>query len=425
MYRLRRPVAALVALAPALVAQAPTPATAPTAATSAVFRRFAPYVEKIQIVQVGSSAKNAIGSGFFVTDAGHLVTNYHVVSDVINHPGRYRAELVETDGRTEALTVVAVDVVHDLAIVRTPLRGKPHFTIANAVPAQGERLFSLGNPHDLGLSIVEGTYNGLVQNTLYPRIHLTAPINPGMSGGPTIDESGRVIGVNVATAGEEVGFLVPVRLATALLRSALAGDTAVRPTQRQMGEQLRRNQAEFRRDLLGPGTPRLDLGPFRVVTQPAPYFHCWGSATRDPEQPSETVSHSCSMEEDIYLDEDQNTGSVNIEHKLVRSRTLNMARFYARYSTVFGADDSPDGDEEYVTSWQCVTRNVHNAQARMRAVTCLRRYKHLGALYDAHVKLAVLGRSNVGLVSTLNVSGATYDTVTLLAQRFLDSVSWR
>src|SRR4051794_29486757 len=84
------------------------------AGTQAGFRRYAPYVEKIQIVEVGSSAKSAIGSGFFVTDSGHLVTNYHVVSDVINHPGRYRAELVETDGATSPLAVLAVDVVHDL-----------------------------------------------------------------------------------------------------------------------------------------------------------------------------------------------------------------------------------------------------------------------------------------------------------------------
>ena len=395
------------------------------ATTQAIFRRYAPYVEKIQIVEVGSSAKNAIGSGFFVTDSGHLVTNYHVVSDVINHPGRYRAELVETDGKTSPLTVLAVDVVHDLAIVKSRMRGKPFFTLGAASPVQGQRLFSLGNPHDLGLSIVEGTYNGLVQRTLYPRIHLTAPINPGMSGGPTIDESGRVVGVNVATAGQEVGFLVPVDRATALLRSALTNDSTTRPTQTQIGQQLRRNQNAFLRDMLGPATPRLNLGPFHVVTQPASYFHCWGSATRDPQQPYESLSHSCSMDEDIYLDEDQTTGTLNIEHKLLRSRTLNMTRFYARFTAQMGWDDSPGGDEEYVTSWECVTRNVHNASVRMRAVTCLRRYKKLGALYDAHVKLAVLGRSNVGLISTMNVTGATYDNVTRLAQRFLDSVSWR
>jgi serine protease Do len=321
--------------------------------------------------------------------------------------------------------VVGVVVGHDRAWGPARAPHKPHFTLGVASPAQGQRLFSLGNPHDLGLSIVEGTYNGLVQHTLYPRIHLTAPINPGMSGGPTIDESGRVVGVNVATAGEEVGFLVPVERATALLRSALTRDSSSRPTQSQIGRQLRHNQDEYLRDMLGAGTPTLDLGPFKVVTQPAPYFHCWGSATRDPQQPYEMLHHNCSMDEDIYLDEDQTTGTLGIEHQLIRSRTLNMTRFYARYATQLGADDSPGGDEEYVTSWECVTRNVRNASVEMRAVTCLRRYKKLGELYDAHVKLAVLGRSNVGLISTMNVTGATYDNVTRLAQRFLDSVSWR
>ena len=60
--------------------------------------------------------------------------------------------------------------------------------------AHGARLYSIGNPHDLGISIVEGTHNGLLRHTLYPRIHFTGPINPGMSGGPTITPEGAVVG---------------------------------------------------------------------------------------------------------------------------------------------------------------------------------------------------------------------------------------
>jgi hypothetical protein len=61
----------------------------------------------------------------------------------------------------------------------------------------------------------------------------------------------------------------------------------------------------------------------------------------------------------------------------------------------------------------------------MRSVLCLRRYRKLGELYDAVLKVAVLGRGNVGLVSTLTMSGVTFDNVQRLSQRYLEHVTWR
>ena len=180
-----------------LLAANQLPAQERSAATSEVFRRFADHVVKIQVIETGSGAKSSIGSGFFVTPAGHVVTNYHVISSLINSPKRYRAELMDSSGAVRPVTVLGIDVVHDLAILGSRLSGRPYFALGMATIAQGDRLFSLGHPRDLGLSIVEGTYNGLLLHTLYPRIHLTGSLNPGMSGGPTIDEEGRVIGVNI------------------------------------------------------------------------------------------------------------------------------------------------------------------------------------------------------------------------------------
>ena len=117
--------------------------------------------------------------------------------------------MIDASGTTHSATVLAIDVVHDLAVLDAGLRGRPSFVLGPVAVAQGNRLFSLGHPRDLGLSIVEGTHNGLLTHTLYPRIHLTGSLNPGMSGGPTIDEQGRVVGVNVSTAGNQVSFLVP------------------------------------------------------------------------------------------------------------------------------------------------------------------------------------------------------------------------
>lgn len=270
-----------------------------SAATSDVFQRYSDHVVKIQVVENGSAAKTSIGSGFFVSDSGHVVTNYHVVSSLINAPTRYRAQRIESDGTARPVTVLAIDVIHDLAILDSGLRDRPRFTLGAAPIAQGNRLFSLGHPRDLGLSIVEGTYNGLLLHTLYPRIHLTGSLNPGMSGGPTFDEAGRVIGVNVSTAGNQMSFLVPVdRVITLLARARSAGGREA-PSLAQVGRQLRAYQDVYLRDMFDANTKLIDFGPFRVVTQPAPFFRCWANSKHEQDLPYEKVLHSCTTDDDI------------------------------------------------------------------------------------------------------------------------------
>ena len=396
----------------------------PPSATSDVFRRFADRVVKIQVMEAGSSAKSTIGSGFLVNGEGHVVTNYHVVSSVIVTPERYRAEVIDASGTARAAKVLAIDVVHDLAVLDAGLRGRQPFVLAPAAVPQGNRLFSLGHPRDLGLSIVEGTHNGLLTHTLYPRIHLTGSLNPGMSGGPTIDEQGRVVGVNVSTAGNQVSFLVPAdRVAALLARVAASRDRT--PSLMQVGRQLREHQDVYLRDLFDSTTKRIALGPFQVMTQPAPFFRCWANATRDQEKAYERTHHRCSTEDEIYVDEDQTSGEVTLSHQLLSTRVLNAPRFFALLSALYRADDSPSGDEAYVTSWKCQTRNLRHDRTTMRASICMRRYRKLGELYDAVLKVAVLGRSNVGLLSTLSMTGVTLENADRVSRRYLGQIGWR
>ena len=109
-------------------------------ATSDVFSRYADRVVKIQVVETGSAAKATIGSGFFVSGSGHLITNYHVISKLIHDPDRYRAELIDVAGAVEPVEVLGVDVVHDLAVLGSALRPRAHFALGSVRIAQGNRL---------------------------------------------------------------------------------------------------------------------------------------------------------------------------------------------------------------------------------------------------------------------------------------------
>ena len=401
-------------------------AQARSVATSDVFSRFAERVVKIQVVETGSAAKATIGSGFFVTERGHLVTNYHVISKLIHDPDRYRAELIDVAGRVEAVEVLGVDVVHDLAVLGSEVQPRAHFSLGAASVVQGNRLYSLGHPEDLGLSIVEGTYNGLLPHTRHPRIHLTGSLNPGMSGGPTISEDGRVIGINVATAGNQLSFLVPVDRAEALLGRVLTpGGQPPARTLEEVGRQLRDHQDAYLRDMFAGKTKMVDLGPYRLITEPAPFFRCWADATRGQELPYEKIRHHCSTDDYLFIAGDQSTGVVDVEHEMISTKRLNPSQFFSLYTSVFADDNTPSGREEHVTSWRCGTRNVRNASLPMRAVLCLRRYRKLGELYDGVLKVAVLGRDDSGVVSTLTMSGVTFENVDRLARRYLERISWR
>jgi S1-C subfamily serine protease len=146
-------------------AEEPVETTAPTSASQEIFARHGAGVVKVEIQEAGSAAKTSIGSGFAVAPGGMFVTNYHVISALIDRPDRYQVKIRDSAGATHDAKVIAFDVVQDLALLRTPLLPAHVFQLHDG-PAlrKGERLFSLGNPLDLGMSVVEGTYNGLLEH---------------------------------------------------------------------------------------------------------------------------------------------------------------------------------------------------------------------------------------------------------------------
>src|SRR5690606_4749355 len=170
----------------------------------------------------GDAASSAFhGTGFAVDREGFIITNYHVVSEAVLHPRRFRLEYLTSDGRRGRLRVYAVDVRNDLAVVKPEEElNLPPLRIRTDIPRAGARAYSIGFPLNLGLTITEGVANGVVASGFEQRIHYTGAINSGMSGGPALDAGGTVYGVNVSVvAGRQlVGFVVPARHIAPLLR---------------------------------------------------------------------------------------------------------------------------------------------------------------------------------------------------------------
>ena len=398
----------------------------PSGETALVFQRFAARVPKIQVLESSTGAKAVTGSGFFVDQDGHLVTNYHVVSKLVAHPDRYRAELLDSAGTARAVRVLRVDVVHDLAVLATDPMGDVPLEVAAGTPPQGRRLFSLGHPYELGITIVEGTYNGLMAHALTPRIHFTGALNPGMSGGPTIDGAGRVIGVNVSTAGNEVSFLVPAAAVTELLADARAAHWApAADLLADVAAQLRTYSDGYLATMFTGDVPTTTLAGVELPTRAAPFFNCWADADREPSRPYESVEHLCTTDDVVFLSEDLWAGVLEFGHTLYTTDELSSARFYAMYSAEFGNDvEWLGGSDEDLTDFRCRTRNVGQGGASWRTVYCIRAYKRLPGLYDAVFKAAQLGRGNVGVMTRLTLSGVTAESAEATARRYFARVRW-
>jgi len=396
-------------------------------ATQDIFKQFSDRVVKIEVVETGSAAKASVGSGFYASAAGLIVTNYHVVSKIIHTPERYRIDVMDRSGQPSQATVLGVDVVYDLAVLRTGRRPNGYLTFETKPVDQGTRLYSLGHPRDLGLSIVEGTYNGLLKHTLYPKVHFTGSLNPGMSGGPALTQAGAVVGVNVATEGEQISYLVPAERVVALLeKTANTQDAPAKSFLTEVGRQIYANQARYLAGMFSQATPSVTLGPYSLPTRPAEFFRCWADALRRKELPYVAVTHDCSTDDYIFVSSEQSSGIVRFYHQMLSTEKLNPLQFYRLYSNQFQAGNTAVfGNEEEVTPFRCQTRNVRTQTGKLKAVLCVRQYVKLPGLYDAAFRVSTIGARNVGLVTTLSLSGASFDNVQLLTRRYMENIKWR
>jgi S1-C subfamily serine protease len=225
-----------LAQTPPLPAASPEPAaSAPQAAPISASARRLFEASRSQLVQVRTllaqqDSQSSVGSGFVVSEDGLIVSNFHVVSQAALEPEGYRLRFVGADGRRGSLQILAIDVRRDLSLLRAvddqgqPLRFAKALSFRPAAEPldKGDRIYSMGHPQDVAFAIVEGNYNGMVERRFDELIYYAGSLNPGMSGGPVLDEQGRVVGVNVSMLlfSQQMSFLIPGGYADALLQRA-------------------------------------------------------------------------------------------------------------------------------------------------------------------------------------------------------------
>lgn len=419
----------LASLFPPALALAAGEAEPATAGAQQIFDHHASQVVQIEVIEARSGTKASVGSGFGVgpVESRRAITNFHVVADVVHEPERYRAVLLAPDGSRHPIRVLAVDVVRDLALIESSHVFARGVAIRRSAPSNGERVYALGNPFDIGLSIVEGTYNGLLGHSIEQRIHFTGSLNPGMSGGPALDRNGELVGVNVATSGNQVSFLVPSQAVAKLIENPGAKPAASGAVdhRKAIGEQLRRYQARYAEAILASPPERAIIGLAIAPTRPAPFFNCWGDAQRDDEVSYQARIHECASDDSIYLSKRVSIHPVEFRHRHIETKTLAPDDFFSAYSQFFEANHSEKwGTSKDFSAFRCRTRFVKSGAMTFKTAFCARRYLDYQGLYDVVFKVALLGKKAAGFESALVLSGFEFDNARLLARRHLEAIAW-
>ena len=157
----------------------------------------------------------AIGSGFFVGNGGAVVTNFHVIE------GAADVRVKTPDGDVSRIqNALGVNLKRDLALLEYPKSGKS-LALSKRLPEVGEEIAAIGNPKGLESTLSKGIVSGLREDDDDVVYQITAPISPGSSGGPILDEHGNVLGVSTfyVSGGQNLNFAVPAGYVQNLLDS--------------------------------------------------------------------------------------------------------------------------------------------------------------------------------------------------------------
>ncbi len=403
---------------PAALANPPMPASATDSARS-ILDRTRPSVIQVNGFVSTSTAPTFHGTGFAAAPGGYFVTNYHVVADHVQDPAKYRLEYKTQDGKSGVLKVLAVDVRNDLAIAFAADHAPQPLTFAEGKPGKGERAYSIGYPLDVGLTITEGVSNGQVEGQFVPRIHYSGALNGGMSGGPALNSSGEVLGVNVShyRFQQSISFFVPADHARALVTSTVAAKADGKALDKAIATQARAHASALLAGL-GRGVPTEVTSGYTLPGKLAPFVDCSANASASATAPVQAVRITCSAKAQIYLGQSLATGNFAYAHTVLTSAKLDAWRFAHRLSAGGGGFVTP-GNQRHVGPLTCESKVVALKGFDADVSICTRAYRKLAGLYDFSVRVTSVSGTSHGFTSSLDMSGMEFEAGMTFIQSFV------
>lgn len=181
-------------------------------------------------------ADRVIGSGFFISDDGYIITNNHVIADVVDPKNekytRLFIKLAADDDTRIPAKVVGWDPVLDLALLKTEVEVPFVFNLGSSEDLDvGDKIYAIGSPIGLERTLTSGIVSAVDRKmfSLGSVMQIDAAVNSGNSGGPCVDSDGNVQAVVFAGMLQYTGlnFAIPVEYLKIELPALYAGGKLV------------------------------------------------------------------------------------------------------------------------------------------------------------------------------------------------------
>lgn len=394
----------------------------PAAQLPAFFEQLNPSVVEVQLHKPDDNRTYSKGTGFVSGSSQWIVTNFHVIDTIVFET----AEGVElwvngTGGFRTRAQVVLVDMWNDLALLKLeqPIQARL-LEVNTALPARGERGYTLGSQLDNHTVLAEGIFNGVDERDEdAPALFFTAAVNPGMSGGPVVDAHGRVRGVNHTRDSEAQlkSYLVPAEAVAQLLKRASALTADAKPVNKgELSKQVAEVTQRYTQIFLDTKLVTQDRGQFTLPTKACETFddHDYGDDHTGKDSRCR-IGHSLPI-----------TDAPEAGHGMLRVlwlQTPDMGFFARRtflekrYTDLFKTKDTDPN--EFMGDWDCRTTDARPIKStNMRLDFCERKLETLdGVAHYAARGLSLNGGKEHALFS-LYLEGYSQEN----AQRVLDAV---
>jgi len=381
---------------------------------------------QIRVLNRETGKKSSIGSGFIVGDGRQIATNFHVISKIVLEPDRFHVTYLTKNGREGELDLLALDVAHDLALlVADEILGAA--IITSDLPPRGAPVFAMGNPLDLGLSLAVGTNGGILNQTDDSRILFSGSLNPGMSGGPTFNENGEAIGINVSTARNDISFIVPSKFLNKLIESSTnLDDASNRDLRVEVAQQLLAYEQSYIKELLDQNWPTIQLRQLTLPGTISPTVRCWdNSAKLNTDALFMRYQIHCANKNHVYLDDaNKFVGNLIYQYYWLESDQLDSVRFHNLYEKINQAQIENSLTREEVSKFNCDTWFIDISGEEFKANLCRREYVEYTGLSDVLFTAALTGHANQGFFITLMMTGTDFDASLPLLKKFLENVVW-
>jgi S1-C subfamily serine protease len=391
-----------------------------------LFVRFGDRLYQIILVEKTSGETFSTGSGFQITASGHIATNYHVVASLIHKPDAYRMECIDKNGIHRPLELLNIDIINDLAIVQCHGLADRFFELKESRLSKGAKIYAMGNPYDLNMAIVEGNYNGLLEDRLYERIFFSGALNPGMSGGPAIDQRGRVVGINVSTRGNEIGFLVPVRFLMDLLAMVQSAAEPIADFNRRIEQQLLDNQERFMSDVMAAEWEIEPYGQARIPKIQKQYIKGWGEKATGEKKMYRRSFGGYAISDGVYVSQGMITGKLQVRYNWLETDHLNSVQFYNKVQNVFNAYSSPNNaSSKDRSSYRKRTAFLQHAGLRWKLSIAIRKYLQYDRLYDFTLNMVSLSKTDRAIVVSAALAGVSKTNGNAFIRKLIEHIQWQ